>query len=179
MRRYSLTFSNIAKVFLRRPLHFYIAWKDNERERIFRHDALIQKTKTVHNLFLHLCSDYSGRSIKSQEQRRSFLRQKGIFRRGSGPFSVSGSGARQTGQLKIEVVSDVNDCDLQRLPRSVSRDNSRFVSIVILLSLSSYYPPSPRLRSHPRLLGITGGFTRSGGFTSRPRVAFPVRRAKS
>ncbi|KAG7210612.1 hypothetical protein KM043_012126 [Ampulex compressa] len=26
------------------------------------------------------------------------------------------------------------------------------------------------------LPGITGGFTRSGGFTSRPRVAFPVRR---
>lgn len=54
---------------------------------------------------------------------------------------MSGSGTRRTGQSKIKVVSDVNDCDLQRLPRSVFRDNSRFVSIVILLSLSSSYPP--------------------------------------
>lgn len=50
----------------------------------------------------------------------------------------------------IEVVSDVNDYDLQCLPQSVFRDNSRFVLIVILLSLSSFYPPL-RLRSHPRL----------------------------
>lgn len=44
---------------------------------------------------------------------------------------------RANGQSQIEVVSDVNDCDLRCLPRPVSKGNSRFVSIVILLSLSS------------------------------------------
>lgn len=60
-----------------------------------------------------------------------------------------------------------------RPPRPVSNDNSRFMSAVTLLFSFSLAGPLARARHCP---GITGGFTRSGGFTSRPRVAFPVRR---
>lgn len=83
--------------------------------------------------------------MKSQKRKRLFLRRKGIFREGRGPFtdafSGSKSGARWIGQSKIEVVSDVNGCDLRCLPRPVSKGNSRSVSIVILLSFLSLSLP--------------------------------------
>lgn len=76
------------------------------------------------------------------------------YRRDSGTISDADLGTRWTTdrQSKIEVVSDVNDCDLRRLPRPVFKDNSRFMSVVTLPSLSSYRAsrarvPAPELQA--------------------------------
>lgn len=61
-------------------------------------------------------------------------------------FSVWTGAARWTERSKIEVVSDVNDCDLRCPPRPVSKGNSRSVSVVILLSPSCPRCPFTRPR---------------------------------